>query len=81
MLGIGYAGMPMPIEKQEDSEDEETACEAKPEDAPEDNNPMTSPLREAETAERANGEKTLKDAVKVKNRKPRRKSRSSSGPS
>jgi hypothetical protein len=24
MLGIGYAGMPMPIEKQEDSKGEET---------------------------------------------------------
>ncbi|KAK9902439.1 hypothetical protein M0R45_001678 [Rubus argutus] len=78
---LASQGMPMPFEKQEDSKGEETTCEAKPEDGPEDNNPMTSPLRDTETAERANGEKTLKDAVKSKNRKPRRKSRSSSGPS
>ncbi|KAK9950969.1 hypothetical protein M0R45_006432 [Rubus argutus] len=78
---LASQGMPMPFEKQEDSKGEETTCEAKPEDGPEDNNPMTSPLTETETAERANGEKTLKDAIKSKNRKPRRKSRSSSGPS
>ncbi|KAM5558126.1 exosome complex component RRP45A [Rosa sericea] len=78
---LASQGMPMPIEKQKDSKGEETRSEAKPEDAPENNNPKTSPLREAESAERANGEKTLKDAVKAKNRKSRRKSHSSSGPS
>lgn len=73
------AGMPMPIEKQ-NSKGEKATSKPEPEDAPEDNNLKTSPLGEA-SAEQANGEKTLKDAVKAKNRKSRRKSRSSSGPS
>ncbi|XP_004288603.1 PREDICTED: protein RRP45A-like [Fragaria vesca subsp. vesca] len=76
---LGSQGMPMPIEKQ-NSKGEETTSKPEPEDAPEDNNLKTSPLGEA-SAEQANGEKTLKDAVKAKNRKSRRKSRSSSGPS
>ncbi|KAL6228339.1 hypothetical protein ACLB2K_002289 [Fragaria x ananassa] len=76
---LGSQGMPMPIEKQ-NSKGKETTSKPEPEDAPEDNNLKTSPLGEA-SAEQANGEKTLKDAVKAKNRKSRRKSRSSSGPS
>ncbi|VVA37774.1 PREDICTED: exosome [Prunus dulcis] len=74
-------GMSMTTKKQNDPKGEETTSGAKPEEPPEDINPKPSPIRAAETAEQTNGEKTLKDAVKPKNKRPRRKNRSSTGPS
>lgn len=71
----------MTTKKQNDSKGEETTSGPKPEEPPEDINPKPSPIRPAETAEQTNGEKTLKDAVKPKNKRPRRKNRSSTGPS
>ncbi|KAM1000426.1 hypothetical protein ACFX1X_007174 [Malus domestica] len=81
MLGMTCAGMSMPNQKPEDSKGEETTSEAMPEEPPEDINPMPSSIEGAETAERTNGEKTLKDAVKPKNKRPRKKNGSSTGPS
>lgn len=74
-------GMSMATKKQNDSKGEEATSGAKPEGPPEDINPKPSPISPAETAEQTNGEKTLKDAVKPKNKRPRRKNRSSTGPS
>ncbi|XP_050140455.1 exosome complex component RRP45A-like isoform X1 [Malus sylvestris] len=79
--GMMHAGMSMPNKKPEDSKGEETTCEAMPEEPPEDINPMPSPIEGAETAERTTREKTLKDAVKPKNKRPRKKKGSSTGPS
>ncbi|XP_009374919.2 exosome complex component RRP45A isoform X2 [Pyrus x bretschneideri] len=74
-------GMSMPNKKPEDSKGEETNREAMLEEPPEDINPMLSPIEGAETAERTTREKTLKDAVKPKNKRPRKKKGSSTGPS
>lgn len=55
------------------------SCKAEPAEPSEDNSLAPSPIEVAKTPLRTNGEKTLKDAVKPKNK--RKKKASSAGES
>lgn len=70
-----HAGITMPSRKEQDSRRENMSGEAKPVEPPEDINVSSSNIEASETLLRTNGEKTLKDAVKPKNK---RKMKSSS---
>ena len=70
-----HAGITMPSRKEQDSRGENMSGEAKPVEPPEDINVSSSNIEASETLLRTNGEKTLKDAVKPKNK---RKMKSSS---
>lgn len=70
-----HAGITMPSRKEQDSRGENMSGEAKPAEPPEDINVSSSNIEASETVLRTNGEKTLKDAVKPKNK---RKMKSSS---
>lgn len=64
-----HAGMTMPSRKEQDSRGENMLGEAKPVDPPEDINVSSSNIEAAETVLQTNGERTLKDAVKPKNKR------------
>ncbi|KAK4608452.1 hypothetical protein RGQ29_002029 [Quercus rubra] len=71
-------GITMPSRKEQDSRGENMSGEAKPVEPPEDINVSSSNIEASETVLRTNGEKTLKDAVKPKNKR-KMKSSSTSG--
>ncbi|XP_030951611.1 exosome complex component RRP45A-like isoform X1 [Quercus lobata] len=72
---LASRGTTMPSRKEQDSRGENMSGEAKPVEPPEDINVSSSNIEASETVLRTNGEKTLKDAVKPKNK---RKMKSSS---
>ncbi|KAL4612290.1 hypothetical protein ACB092_08G188100 [Castanea dentata] len=72
---LASRGMTMPSRKEQGSRGENMSGEAKPVDPPEDINVSSSNIEAAETVLRTNGERTLQDAVKPKNK---RKMKSSS---
>ncbi|GMY16245.1 exosome complex component RRP45A-like isoform X1 [Fagus crenata] len=72
---LASRGISTPSRKEKDSRGENTSSEAKPVEPREDIN-IASPIEAAETVLRTSGEKTLKDAVKPKNK---RKKKSSTG--
>ena len=70
-----HAGTTMPSRKEQDSRGENMSGAAKQVEPPQDINVSSSNIEASETVLRTNGEKTLKDAVKPKNK---RKMKSSS---
>ncbi|XP_062173217.1 exosome complex component RRP45A-like [Alnus glutinosa] len=74
---LASRGTSTPSRKEKDSRGENISREAMPVEPPEDNILASSPIEVAKTPLRTNGEKTLKDAVKPKNR--RKKKASSAG--
>lgn len=72
---LASRGKTLPSRKEQDSRGENMSGEAKPVEPPEDINVSLSNIEASETVLRTNGEKTLKDAVKPKNK---RKMKSSS---
>lgn len=67
-------GTSTPSRKEKDSRGENTSSEAKPVEPREDINIASSPIEAAETVLRTSGEKTLKDAVKPKNKRKKKSS-------
>lgn len=70
-----HAGTTMPSRKEQDSRGENMSGAAKQVEPPQDINVSSSNIEASETVLQTNGEKTLKDAVKPKNK---RKMKSSS---
>lgn len=76
---LASRGTSTPSRKEKDSRGENMSCKAEPAEPSEDNSLAPSPIEVAKTPLRTNGEKTLKDAVKPKNK--RKKKASSAGES
>lgn len=74
MLSINYAGTVTPKKKQQDLVGKKKPSEVKPEEPPEDINPASSVVDATGTGTQKDGNKTLKDAVKPKNKRKKRAS-------
>lgn len=78
MLCMKCAGMSTASRQQKDSKGEKLSSKARLEEPSENVNPVSPTVEAAQAAQQANGEKTLKDAVKPKNKRKKKQFSSAS---